>query len=341
MYKRQPSWLPKSSHAEEINSDVVKKCFTEIQKNPDFESRSEVINCLTLLEPHCDAIANLLDDIIKTQGSERSYENLNDWIIDNVHEDLRSMTCLLINEVLQGGHALRDLESEIRHLATIPIIEWSTEIPDQGVPVYYKDGTDECRMRVSKDYLQRATFAYLYENILNTEKFEENLTEIENLYCYDQEILDCIQDAKDLQKPISDRIKENTTLPRDKMVLSITQLVNKTQLSENSKRTIPLIINEILLQRGALRTFNQEIERWRKEPIETWPTQVKEQGVRYLNKEDVLRFLPTEKLTQWVNAYNSSRWTLDMADRIYNSTKPVLLTAAVGFIATKILNSMT
>ena len=76
-----------------------------------------------------------------------------------------------------------------------------------------------------------------------------------------------------------------------------------TQLSENSQRTIPLIVSEILLQRGALRTFNEEIDRWKKEPIQMWPRKIQEEGVRYLDQKNAVKHINAEDFMSWIKAH--------------------------------------
>lgn len=335
-YQCESSLLPKRSQIGIITAEVVEKRFAEIQQNKDFSSRSEAINCLALLKPHSNSIANLLNDITKTQGSEESYKRFENWIIANIPEDLRSMACSLSREVLENGKALRSLQQEIRHLATIPTTEWSTEIKEEGIPVYYGKGTNEFRMRVSSDYLQRATCAYLYESIHNIEEFEGNLAELGKLYDYDQEVLEAIEDTRNLHKTISDTIKEKASLPIGEVLLAINELVKKTQVSENSKRTIPLIINEILFCRGALRTFNEEMDRWTKEPIEKWPAKLKEKGIYYLDKENTVKRINAEDFMGWVKASHRAEKTLAVVHEITTS----LMRTTVGFIAGQFFNSL-
>lgn len=335
-YQCEASLLPKRFHPAIINSEVVEERFAEIEQNPNFGSRPEVINCLAHLKRHSNSIANLLKDIAETEGNEHSFERFQNWIIANVQEESRSVACLLINEVLQGGQVLQSLEQEIKYLATLPITERYTEIKEEGVPVYYGEGTDEFRMRVSKDYLQRATCAYLYENIHNIEQFEGNLAVVGEVYAYDQEVLDAIEDARNLHKTISDTIKENASLPIDKIILPIHELMEKTQLSENSKRTIPLIINEILLQRGALRTFHEEIDRWAKEPVEKCPEELKQNGTYYIDRQNTVKHLNAEEFIGWVKATYRAKRTFALANEIKTS----LIRNTVGFLAAQFFNSV-
>lgn len=335
-YQCEASLLPKKFYPEIINSEVVEERFAKIEQNPDFGSRPEVINCLVHLKPHSNSIATLLKDLAETGSIEDSCERFMNWIIANVEEESRSIACLLINEALQGAQVLKSLEQEIRYLAALPITERSTEIKEEGVPVYYGESPNEFRMRVSKDYLERATCAYLYENIHNIEQFEGYLAVMGEVYAYDQEVLDAIEDARNLHKTISDTIKENASLPIDKIILPIHELMEKTQLSENSKRTIPLIINEILLQRGALRTFNEEIDRWAKEPIEKCPEKLKQNGTYYIDRENTVKHLNAEEFIGWVKATYRTKRTFALANEIKTS----LTSNIVGFIATQFFNSL-
>lgn len=335
-YQCEASLLPKRFHPAIINSEVVEERFAEIEQNPNFGSRPEVINCLAHLKPHSDSIANLLNDIVQTQGSADSYERFKDWIVANIQEDFYAMAFLLCAEVIDNGKVLRFLDQEIRYLAALPITKRSTEIKEEGVPVYYGELPNQFRMRVSKDYLERATCAYLYENIHNIEQFEGNLAVVGEVYAYDQEVLDAIEDARNLHKTISDTIKENASLPIDKIILPIHELMEKTQLSENSKRTIPLIINEILLQRGALRTFNEEIDRWAKEPVEKCPEELKQNGTYYIDRENRVKHLNAEEFIGWVKATYRTKRTFALANEIKTS----LIRNTVGFIATQFFNSL-
>lgn len=335
-YQCEASLLPKKSQLEIVNVEILEKRFAEIQQNSDFGSQLEVINSLAHLKPHSQSIANLLNDILQTRGSADSYEKFKDWIVANIQKDFYSMAFLLCGEVIDNGKVLRCLEQEIRRLAALPITERSTEIKEEGVPVYYGKRPNEFRMRVSKDYLERATCAYLYENIHNIKRFEGNLAAVGEVYDYDQEVLDAIEDARNLHKSISDTIKENASLPIDKIILPIHELMEKTELSETSKRTIPLIINEILLQRGALRTFDEEIDRWAKEPVEKCPETLKQNGTYYINKENRVKHLNAEQFMGWVKATYRTKRTLALANEIKTS----LIRNTVGFVATQIFNSL-
>lgn len=332
-YQCEPSLMPKRSHPDSIiNAETVERRFSELEQNQNLSSRSELINCLEQLKPHSNSIANLLNGIVQSGGSEDSYKRLKNWIIANVQEESRSMACLVTNEILQGASALRSLPQEIKRLAAIPITDWAKEIKEEGVPVYYSDSNGEYRMRVSKDYLQRATYAYLYQNIHDIEKFENNLGQLENLYDYDQEVLDAIYEARNLQKTISDTIKKHAYLPIDQIILSINELVNTTHLSENSKRIIPSIIKEIVSSRGALRTLNQETDRWKKEPIEMWPTKLKEQGIYFLDSNNKLKRLDGESFAAWVRAAQRAETTVAVANEMFQK--------GVGFLITQFFNSL-
>lgn len=334
-YQCERSSVLKRSHLRVITSETVKRRLAEIKENPDFGSQSEVLYCLAQLEPHANSIANLLNDLIETSNSDASFERFENWIIANVQEELRPIACLLIREVLEKAHTLRSLQQEISHLAAIPMTKWSTAIKEEGVPVYYGEGNNEFRMRVSKDYIQRATCAYLYEDIHNAEKFANNLAVLEQIYDYDQEVLKAIQDTRNFHTAISDTIKEHLSLPIDRVILCLNELIEKTKLNENSKQIIPLIINEIFFQRGALRTLDQEIDRWKKEPIETWPAQIKEQGIHCLDHTNAVMHIDGEKFMGWIKANRRAEQTLAIASEIITS----VVTNTVAFIATQIFHS--
>lgn len=331
-YQCEASWVPKRSHPESITAEFVKQRLAEIEQNEEYRSQSEVIHCLAQLKPHCRSIATRLQDIGATQGSKESYEKLKNWVIENVQEKLRATACEVINEVVQGAQALRNLEQETRYWATIPLANWSTEMNKEGVSVYYEADHDQCRMRVSKDYIQRATYAYMYQNIHDIEKFEKNLTELEKRYDYDREVLDAIQDARTLHQTISDTIKKHASLPIDKIILPIEKLINAAQLSETSKRTIPSLIKEILFCRGALRTLNEETDRWKKESIDNWPTKLKEEGIYFFDQNNKVKRLDGETFATWVKATQRVETTVAVANEMIRKT--------VGFLATQFFNSL-
>lgn len=290
--------MPKKE-SPQLSIEGLKTYFSKIERDPYQGSKGEVIRCLEELRTLSESILQLLSDIMTSTDSncltKTGETKFYHWIQANIQPGSQYIAVKLIADFLIGANTLRTLREEIKELSSIPTKDWSAIIPEEGVAVYdvASDGT-EFRMKVSKDYLQRATKAYIHrkkhaipdlDKIHNLGKFEEHLGYITRKYFYDSEVTDCFEDVKKLRANISNVIQSNSFLPTEKLLSLIKEMIINSEVSENSKRTIPLIINEILFDRGALRTLSEEVNRWAKHAMEEWPSQIKE-GILFLGKDN-------------------------------------------------------
>lgn len=282
-----------------LSIEGLETYFATIERDPYQGSKEEVIRCVEELRTLSESIVQLLSDMMNCtdlNGLTKTGETkFYDWIRANIQPGLQYIATKIIAGFLSAGNTLRTLREEIKELSYIPTKDWSAIIPEEGVAVYdvASDGT-EFRMKVSKDYLQRATKAYIHrkkhaipdlEKIHNLGKFEEHLGYITREYFYDSEVADCVEDVKKLRGNISNLIQSSSSLPTEQLLSLIKEMIINSEVSENSKRTIPLIINEILFDRGALRTLSEEVNRWAKHAMEEWPSEIKER-VLFLDKDN-------------------------------------------------------
>ncbi|MGL4347967.1 MAG: RING finger domain-containing protein [Chlamydiales bacterium] len=257
--------------------------FLKIEQDP--YQTSTVVRAVKEMIPHCNHILNLLKGHIP---------ELYIWIEKNISKELESLAANILLDFHMREGTFETLEQQKRNLSYIPREEWSTRIPNRGIAVkdYTSDGKP-FRMRVSKDYLEKVTENYIYNrehNIPNFNrihhlgKFTESLRRIENIYSYDPEVLDCLEDVRSLRKEISDLIQINNSLPMEEILSLIKEMVINSQLIDSRKRVVLLVINGILFDHGALRTLTEEVDRWKKEPIGNWPTEIEQGGPIFLHR---------------------------------------------------------
>lgn len=302
--------------------------FSRIERDPYQGSKAKVIHCLKELRSRSESILDLLSNIIGPNGlTETGETEFLNWIKANIQPQSRYIVCKVLAEFLTGGGMLKTMREEIRELSYIPTERWSAIIPEEGVAVctVTSDGA-EFRMKVSKDYLQRVAKDYVYrkkynipdfDRIHNLGKFKESLGYITEKYHYDPEVSGCFQDAQNLREDISNLIQSNSALSTEGILSLIKEMVGKSKVSDSSKRTIPLLINEILFDRGALRTLSQEINRWTRVPIEEWPVEMKEEGVYFLDEDNSVQHCKIKDFEERVTSQLRSDRTSSIAKVVF------------------------
>lgn len=313
--------------------------FSRIERDPYQGSNREVIRCLEELRPRSESILNLLMNIISlNQLTETGKTEFRNWLLTNIQPQLRYISGKIIGEFLNRGGALRTLREEIRDLSYISPKNWF--IPEEGIAVLNctSDGV-EFRMKVSKEYFERAAKAYIYrkkhnipdfDRIHNLAKFEESLGYITRKYSYDSKVVGCFQDAKKLRENISKLIQSNCSLPTEEIVALIKEMIITSGVSDNLKTTIPLIINEILFDRGALRTLSEEVDRWKKEAVEKWPSTFRENGIEFLDKDNLVQYCNIKYFKELVNSKLVN-------DRVSSITKLFFAGVVAGLVVRNIL----
>lgn len=282
---------------ESINLTVecLQAYFCKIEKDPHHGSSPVVRRSLEQLRPLSESILNLINNILNE--SHQSYETeFRNWLKDNITIELRYMSAKIIGEFLNRGGALKTLREEIKDLSYMPPEDWCRVVPEEGVPVidYARDGK-EFRLKVSKDYFERATKAYIHRkkhNIPNFYtihdfgRFQESVRGIISTNKGDSEVFSSCNDLANIREDISNLILSNCSLPPEKILSVINEMIMNSELSQISKKTLPLLINQIVFERDALRTLSEQINRWKKEPNEKWPSRFKENGIYVLNEDN-------------------------------------------------------
>lgn len=329
------SSMPKIQYRISITLEALAACFQKIEKNPNFRSDRNVINCLTKLKPLSEALVTLINDVRLTNSSAtENVTKFRDWIEANIPIKLRQTAAQVIVEICSGANTLKNLEQQVEHLATLPDNKWPKELEKSGMPVYHSvDGGELFRMRVSKKYLQAATAAYLCERIQNVPIFESHLEEVQRHYDYDSEVLDAIPCAKILQKDFSKLLRDNPISSREEMFLLLEETIKKTNIKDDLKGNTRLIINKFLFRLGALRTLTQEIDRWKNIPAERWPLIIRAIGVYVLDEDNAVKHYEKKDFVRLVNATLSSQ-------KSSNLLKPLLVGIVICFAVKRIFNAI-
>lgn len=278
--------MPKYNPINSITLETFAKSLEKLEKNATLETDPKRIPCLTKLRTLSDSLINLLNNLslIDESNVQKSVEMVKNWIKSNIDTELQRTAMQIILELSVGGGALKTLDDEVRHLSNLPYNKWPEEIENSGVPVYHKVDGKLIRMRVSKNYLERAVGHRVCDNIQNRELFENHIQHINSFYYYDNEAMDAIPHARNLQKALSKELKENSICSVEEIFLLIENKIEAMNIKEELKEGTRLIMNKFLFNLPALRTLEQEIDRWKKIPVRNWPSSVKEECVRVLDQ---------------------------------------------------------
>lgn len=328
--------MPKLQPTTSINLETLIDFFESVEKNPIFQSDLAVINCVAKLRSLSESLVELLNGIhlVDQASVTEGVKKTTDWIEANIQRELRQTAAQLIAKMVNGGGTLRTLEQQIEYLARIPYDKWPAAAEKLGIPVYHSvNGELKFRMRVSKQYLQRATAAYLCERMQNSKILEMHLKEIELDYFHDREVLEAIPHARNLQKDFSKLLRDNPISSIEEIFLSLEETIKKRNIKDDVKENVRLIINKFVFRLGALRTLTQEIERWKKIPIESWPLAIRARGVRVLDENNEVKHYEKKDFLELVHP------TLPPAKNSGLLT-PLLVGVVVCFVAKRIFNSI-
>lgn len=329
--------VPKLQPNTVINGQTLMDFFESVEKNPIFQSDLALITCVTKLRSLSESLIELLNGIhlIDPSNVTEHLKKARDWIEANIETELRQTAAQLIAKMVYGGGTLRTLEQEVEYLARTPYDKWPATAEKLGIPVYHSvNGEQKFRMRVSKQYLERATAAYLYERMQNDKILELELEEIQLEYYYDSEVLEAIPHARNLQRDLSTLLRDNPIPSIEEIFLLIEETIKKTNIKDDVKENVRLIINKSLLRLGALRTCTQEIERWKDIPIESWPLAIQGEGVRVLDENNEVHHYEIEDFLELVHPTSSHA-------RNSGLLTPLLVGVVVCFVAKRIFSSIT
>lgn len=300
--------IPKSEPAnpDTFSLENLKVYFSNCRKDPYYRLQPEYLDALDELESRIDSAATLLGTMISLLLSSPTNKataqiSLRNWIHANIPPHLQHFSAKILTNAIAQDKVLRTLQEEISYLSLMDLKCRPLMVPKEGVPVsdYTKKGK-LFDMRVSRDYILRATADYQYrqkhnipdfDNIHNPGKFKKSLRSIMNKYAYDIEVSHGCRDVEKLRGELSNVILKNSSLPNERIIFLIDQVLQNSELSPLSTSTVSLIIQEILFNRGALRTLSQEVTRWRTIPIDQWPSDLRENGgINYIDEDNLLQF---------------------------------------------------
>lgn len=217
---------------------------------------------------------------------------IGDWFSTNQtdREDLSCRYCdqLCVEKynptLYTGEDALNTLDNQIQYLSHIP-----SEIKTSSVPVFHKIGDSLFRMRVSNNYLERATAARMYDKLQNHQQFKYYIKDLKNFYGYDEGVINAIPHARNLLTRLADFLlqEEEPIESRKEIFLLLEDTLKRMDITDDLKEHTRLIIYKFLFNRPALRTLTEEVDRWKKVPVRNWPFFIKGRGgvVRVLEED--------------------------------------------------------
>lgn len=287
-----------------LTVETLATFFEGIKKNPTFDWNPKVINCIkklrSLSEPLIELINNNpLDHENKLVELKNKIE---DWIKANIDEELQRTAMQIILEIYNGGGALHTLEDQIRHLSRLPYDKWPKVIQRSDVPVYQETESGIVRMRVSKNYLERAIAPTLCDILQKHETFHHHIENIKSFYNYDRGVRDAIPHAINLQKELSRLVKEKPVSSVEKIFLLLQNTLEGMHITDELKEDCRLIIYSFLFNLPALRTLTEEVDRWKKIPIRDWPPDIRRARIRVLDEYDSLKEYKLEHFIKLVRA---------------------------------------
>lgn len=294
--------VEKFNPIDSLTLETLTASFEKIKKNPIFNSNPNIINCIEKLRPLSASLIDLINNNPLTDNNslEGVTKIVEDWIKANLNIELQRTAANIIIELYTGGGALQPLEDQIRHLSRIPYDKWPREIETSGVPVSQKTDSGPVRMRVSKNYLQRATALGLCDRIQNHKALQSHIEHIKSFYYYDDGVMDAIPHARNLQKDLSRLLKENPISSLEKIFLLLENKIEGMDITDDLKEDTRLIMNKFLFNRPALRTITQEIDRWKKIPVRNWPLFIRGGGIRVLDEDNSVKRYDAEDFKRFV-----------------------------------------